>query len=145
MSPATRQTPYEILLAEDNPADVTLVREALKNQGLSCTLHIVRDGAQAIAFVQDRDKVKGSPQLDLVLLDMHLPKYDGQEIMTRLRATEHCAQTPIIVMTSSVSPADYEAAEKHAAMHYFQKPSSLTQFMRLGRIVQDVLDKEISK
>ena len=139
----TERAPFEILVAEDNPADVTLVREALKTQGLACALHVAKDGAQAIAFVEALDK-NGSG-LDLVLLDMHLPKHDGQEILSRLRATERCGQTPVIVMTSSASPRDHEAAERHAALHYFQKPSTLAQFMQLGRIVQDVLDKETRK
>lgn len=144
MIPVTiERAPYEILVAEDNPADVTLVREALSKQGLLCALHVARDGAQAIAFVEAQDK--NGLGLDLVLLDMHLPKHDGQEILSRLRATERCGQTPVIVMTSSSSPRDHEAAERHSAMHYFQKPSTLAQFMQLGRIVQDVLDKETRK
>lgn len=128
-----------ILLAEDNAADEVLVREALQEHGVACNLHVVKDGAQAIAFIRNLDNDRTRPQLDLLLLDMHLPRYDGTEILSALRSTEHYAQKPVIVMTSSASPGLREAADKHAAMHYFRKPSSLEEFMRLGGIVRDVL------
>ena len=129
----------EILLAEDNPADVTCVREALKEHSLDCALHVMRDGAQAIAFLERLDTDPREPRLDLVLVDMHLPKRDGEDILRRLRSTERYAQTPVIVMTASDSPADRERAERHAALHYFRKPSSLAEFIELGAIVRSIL------
>ncbi|HEY1340441.1 MAG TPA: response regulator [Bryobacteraceae bacterium] len=129
----------EILLAEDNAADITLVREALREHRLDCALHVMRDGAQAIAFLERLDADPGEPRLDLVLVDMHLPKRDGEDILRRLRSTERYAQTPVIVMTASDSPDDRQRAEKHAALHYFRKPSSLTEFIELGAIVRSIL------
>ena len=131
-----------ILLAEDNPADVQLVREALQDRSVACDLHVVRDGEQAIAFLERLD---ANSQLDcpsLFLLDLHLPKRDGAAIMRRLRASERCGQTAVVVLTSSESPRDMENAERHAALHYFRKPSSLEQFLTLGDIVKGIIDRE---
>lgn len=130
--------PFEVLVAEDNPVDVALVREALKEQSLDCNLHVLPDGARTIAFLDELDARADQP-LDLILLDMHLPKYDGEEILRRLRSTENYAQTPVIVMTASDSPYDQDTAERHAALHYFLKPSNLTEFLQLGQIIKDIL------
>jgi CheY-like chemotaxis protein len=130
-----------ILLAEDNPADVQLVREALQGRSVACDLHVVRDGEQAIAFL---DRLDANSKLDcpsLFLLDLHLPKRDGSAIMRRLRASERCGQTAVVVLTSSDSPRDIEDAERHAALHYFRKPSSLEQFLTLGDIVKGIIDR----
>lgn len=136
--PASNVT-SQILLAEDNAADVALVREALQEHSVSCALHVVKDGAEAIGFIERLDEDRREPRLDLLLLDMHLPKRDGEDILRRLRSTERYAQTPVIVMTASTSPRDQEAAEKHAALHYFRKPSSAAQFLKLGAIIEDIL------
>jgi CheY-like chemotaxis protein len=127
------------LLAEDNPADVTLVCEALKEHRVDCVLSLAKDGAEAINLIEKLDRDLKEPDLDLVLLDMHLPKSDGQHILKRLRSTERLAQTPVIVLTASVSPHDEATAEKQAVRHYFRKPTTLDRFMELGAIVRDLL------
>lgn len=132
-------TDCSILIAEDNLADVSLVREALKEHQIDCVLHVVKDGAQVIEFLEKLDNHRKAARLDLVLLDMHLPKRDGSEILKALRSTENYAQTPVIIMTASDSPDDEERAEKHAAAHYFRKPASLDEFLQLGAIVRSVL------
>ena len=83
-----------ILLAEDNPADVLLVREALEDRAVSCELQVLGDGEQVIELIEqiDRDRSLHCPQL--LLLDLHLPKRDGQDILKALRASERCGQTP---------------------------------------------------
>lgn len=135
----SNHAPPQILLAEDNPADVALVREAFKEHDVSCGLHVVKDGAEAIGFIERLDADRREPPLDLLLLDMHLPKHDGADILKRLRSTERYAQTPVIVMTGSTSTQDEEAADRNAALHYFRKPSSAAQFLELGAIVKDLL------
>ncbi len=127
------------MLAEDNAADAALVREALREHGVDCALHVVKDGAQAISFIRDLDSDINEPRLDLFLLDMHLPRHHGDEILEALLATERYAHTPVILMTSSTSPLIRQTAEKHASMHYFRKPSSLAEFMLLGGIIKNVL------
>lgn len=136
---ATEIRPYQILLAEDSAADVGIVRIALRDQGLDHVLHVARDGEQAISFIQKADNDRKAPGPDLLLLDMHLPKYNGEEVLKCLRSTELYAQIPVVVMTSSDSPADHDQAQKHAAMFYFRKPSRLDEFIQLGIIVRDIL------
>jgi CheY-like chemotaxis protein len=131
--------PFEILIAEDNPADVTLVREALRIQNVNYVLHVLRDGEQALALLDSLDRDPKMPRVDLLILDMHLPKHDGEDILKRLRSTEHYAQTPVIVMTASSSSRIEETAAKHAAMFYFRKPSTLEELSELGSMVRDVL------
>jgi CheY-like chemotaxis protein len=135
---STETSDFVILVAEDNPADVALVREALKEHRVNCVLHVVNDGAQAIAFIDGIDVDPKKPRLDLILLDLHLPSRDGEEIVKRLRSTERNAQTPVIVMSGSDSPTDRRKAEKYA-LFYFRKPSRLAEFTQLGAIVASVL------
>jgi CheY-like chemotaxis protein len=83
-----------------------------------------------------------SPCPDLLLLDLHLPKLDGKEVLRQIRASEKCGQIDVVVMTASDAPSDQEAAERNAAVHYFRKPSNLSQFLQLGKIIKDVLKRE---
>ena len=129
-----------ILLAEDNAADEVLVREALREHNVACNLHVVKDGAQAISFILDLDRNgEAEPCLDLLLLDMHLPRHDGTDILRTLRSTEHHSQKPVIVMSSSEAPGLRNTSDERAALYFFQKPSSLDEFMLLGGIVKGVL------
>ncbi len=141
---ATEKRPYQILLAEDSAADVGIVRIALRDQGLDHVLHVARDGEEAISFIKKADNDRKAPGPDLLLLDMHLPKYNGEEILQCLRSTEFYAQIPVVVMTSSDAPADHDRAQKHAAMFYFRKPSRLDEFIQLGVIVRDILTEKKS-
>jgi CheY-like chemotaxis protein len=128
-----------ILLAEDNPADIHLVREALEDRVLGYELRVVSDGEQAVEFIAriDRDSTLVCPAL--LLLDLHLPKLDGEEILRCLRSSERCGLTPVVIMTSSDAPRDVEMATRNAALHYFRKPSTLEDFMKLGDVVQDII------
>jgi len=128
-----------ILLAEDNSADVELVREALADRAITHKLHVVDDGERAMDFIQriDRDSTLHCPKL--FLLDLHLPKRDGEEVLRCLRASERCRQTPVVVLTSSDSPSDRETATRNAALHYFRKPSTLEQYMQLGDVVKNII------
>jgi CheY-like chemotaxis protein len=126
----------EITLIEDSPGDTMLVRLALSEAGLNCGLRVIEDGEQAIIFLESLSPI------DLVLVDMNLPKRSGEEILTRLRSIECYAQTPVIVMTGSDAPSDRERMEKHALLTYFRKPSSLAEFMQLGSIVREALERK---
>jgi len=135
----TGTLPCRILLAEDSEADVALVRRSLREGKVDHILHVAKDGAEAIAFIREADKNARAPGLDLLLLDMHLPRHDGEDILKCLRSTERYAQVPVVVMSSSDAPADREKAQKHAALVYFRKPSSLVEFIELGKIVGEIL------
>jgi len=134
------ETPIaEILLAEDNLMDVTLVREALSEYKVPCVLKVTRDGEEAITLIESLDADPESPRLDLLLLDMHLPKRDGGDILKRLRSTGRYAKTPVIVMTGVDARALDPEAASQGPLVYFQKPSSLGEFMKLGSLVRRVL------
>lgn len=137
MSPAP--SPSQIVLAEDNPADVGLVLEAFREHQVHCTLRVLSDGQQVLAFIDSLESNNHLPCPDLLLLDLSLPKHDGREVLSYLRASERCGRTPVVVMTSSDWIEDRRTAEKHAAVHYFRKPSSLDEFLQLGTIVKDVI------
>jgi two-component system, chemotaxis family, response regulator Rcp1 len=129
----------QIVLAEDNPADVWLVRDALREHDIHCELRVIADGEEVLAFIDQLDSDTKLPCPDLFLLDLRLPKRDGVEILEYLRASERCRQTPVVVITSSDSIRDQRKAEKNAATRYFQKPTSLREFMQLGTIIKEVL------
>ena len=137
MKPGSLQ--YEIVVVEDNPADFALVQIALKEHGVECFLHSVSDGEQAFKLIDTLDSSTRTPRLDLLILDMHLPKHDGAEILKRLRSTENYGLTPVIVMTALDSPMAEAAANRHAALVYFPKPSTFSEFMELGSIVRTLL------
>lgn len=128
-----------ILLAEDNSADVELVREALEDRAIAYELQVVEDGERAMDFIEriDRDLTLHCPKL--FLLDLHLPKRDGEEVLRYLRASERCRQTPVVILTSSDSPIDRQTATRNAALHYFRKPSTLEQYMQLGDVVKNII------
>jgi len=135
-------SPSQIILAEDNPGDVRLVREALREHDIRCELRVISDGEEALSFIDGLDSDADLPCPDLLLLDLHLPKRNGNEVLRHLRSSERCAQTPVVILTSSDATWDRQQAEKNAAIHYFRKPSSLRQFMELGSIVKDVINRE---
>ena len=131
---------FEILLAEDNAADVDLVRLALRKHQVPCTLHVARDGTQAIEMIENLGSDPKAPALNLCIVDVHLPRRDGEEILKHLRSTDQYAQTPVIVMSGLDSQALGEQA-RDAALAYFCKPSTVDEYLELGSIVNHLLRK----
>lgn len=131
---------FHIVVAEDNQADIALVREALKTHHVDCELVVISDGAEVIRYLRGLDLDSHASVPDLVLLDMHLPKYDGEEILNALRSSERIAQTPVLVMTNSAASEVEKIAQKHAALHCFQKALTWEQFSELGVIVRNLLE-----
>ena len=132
-------SPITILLAEDNPGDVFLVRRALEKHELRVELIVVEDGQAAIRYMDrvDSDDDVASPTL--ALLDLNLPRATGNRVLLRIRQSSRCGKIPIIIVTSSDSPLDRAAAAQLGASDYFQKPGDLAGFMRLGQVVRDAL------
>jgi len=130
-----------VLLAEDNPADVQFVREALEDRALDCDLHVVTDGDQAIQFIEQLDRCRSMGCPRLLLLDLHLPRRGGEEILRCLRASERCGQTNVVIITSSDLPQDRDNASRYAAIHYFRKPNSLDQYLKLGDVVKEIVER----
>lgn len=121
--------------------DAELVRDALEQHQIKCSLHVVRDGAQAMEFIDKIDADPKQPALDLVVVDMLLPKRNGEAVLRRLRSTERYGQTPVIVISGLISGSVKEMAIRNAAMVYSKKPSTFEEFMQLGSIVRQVLEQ----
>jgi CheY-like chemotaxis protein len=134
-------SPITILLAEDNPGDVFLVRRALEKHGLKVELVVVEDGQAALRYVERVDADESMFPPGLALLDLNLPRATGNRVLTRIRQSHRCSRIPIIIVTSSDSPLDRAAAAQLGATDYFQKPGDLAGFMRLGQVVRDALEQ----
>jgi DNA-binding response OmpR family regulator len=127
-----------ILLVEDNPADVFLVREALAWNDIKSHLFVVRDGDEAIRLVQEIEHTQ-SPCPDLVVLDVNLPRKSGFEVLRRFRASVKCGVAPVAILTSSEAPSDRAEAARLGASSYIQKPSNLRDFMSIGEKLKAIL------
>jgi CheY-like chemotaxis protein len=133
-------SPITILLAEDNPGDVFLVRRALGRHGLDVQLVVVEDGQAALRYIERIDEDESVLAPDLALLDLNLPRATGNRILKRIRQSRRCNGIPIIIVTSSDSPVDRDATAQLGATGYFQKPGDLAGFMQLGKIVREALN-----
>ncbi|HLK47041.1 MAG TPA: response regulator [Bryobacteraceae bacterium] len=132
----------EILLAEDNPADVYLIREALREHGVECPLRVVWDGKEVLEFLTGQTE---RSNLGLIILDLNLPRHDGIEVLQRLRETAALSEVPVVVLTSSDSPRDRVVASELGASCYLRKPSGLEQFLSLGGVFKNLLSSKQTK
>jgi two-component system response regulator len=130
-----------VLLIEDNAADADLVEEAFDEARLDCHLSILRDGAQAVDFIERLDSGLSTDCPDLVLLDLNLPKVSGAKVLERMRLSPKCGRAKVLVISSSDAPADRARVMELGASGYFRKPSTLAQYMELGPKVQGMLDE----
>jgi DNA-binding response OmpR family regulator len=129
-----------ILLIEDAEPDVFLVREALRQAGVSFHLKVLDDGEKAVEFIERLEQDASVECPKLVLLDLNLPKRSGDQILERMRQSGRCSTVPVIIVTSSDSPKDRALTSRLGATLYFRKPSRLDEFMKLGPLVRQVLD-----
>lgn len=136
---ATEAKPIEIVVVEDSREDADLVGMVVQEHQIPCRMRVIRDGAKAIELLNALDGDPNAPQLDLFIVDMHLPKRSGEDVLRRLRSTERYAQCPVIVMTGLDSPMVEGTAMKQAALVYFRKPSTLEEYMQLGPMIRQVL------
>lgn len=138
---ATDAAPLRLLLVEDSPADAYLVKLATREEGLSCDVQVASDGELAIEFIDQMDAKNGA-SLNLLLLDLNVPRRTGDEVLERIRRSPKCANIPVIVVTSSDSREDRQKASDLGADGYFRKPSNLTEFMELGKLVRRLTQKD---
>jgi CheY-like chemotaxis protein len=131
-----------ILLAENNEGDVMLVERALEEHQIDHQLHVVKDGDEALGYVAEMGIGNGSPCPDILLLDLNLPKVDGPQVLQHFRKHPACAQTPVIVVTSSDSPRDRQLVKALGADAYFRKPSDLIEFMALGALIKELVQEK---
>jgi CheY-like chemotaxis protein len=129
--------PIQIFLVEDNPGDVGLVREALREHGVVHNLLVASDGPAARSYIE-RMGSANAPVPDILLLDLNLPTGDGYEIFSWFRAHPLGSHIPVIFVTSSNAPKDRERAASLGAARYFRKPSDLQDFLELGAMIREV-------
>lgn len=129
--------PIDILLVEDNPADVRLIIETLKEEKIYNALHVVEDGEEALAFLRKQDKYTNVERPDLILLDLNLPKIDGRDVLRVIKTDETLKTIPVVVLTVSKSEEDIWKSYQLHANCYITKPVDLEQFSKVAKAVQE--------
>lgn len=138
MHPPDHGKPIEILLVEDNPADVRMTREALTEAGVWHRLYVVEDGIDAVAFLRQRGRFFAAPRPDVVLLDLNLPKKAGHEVLAEIKADKALEQIPVVVLTSSRAQRDVTLSHDLNADCFITKPSGLDAFVREMRFISEL-------
>lgn len=130
---------------EDNRADVFLIRESIESACPDAILHVISDGDKAIEYFEQTDRDESAPGPALVILDINLPKKPGHVVLDRMRASQRCASAPVVVVTSSNSERDRERMGQLGVSGYFRKPSEYEEFMKLGGLVKEILEKNSAR
>ncbi len=122
---------YEILLVEDSPSDVLIIREALSEVVFNNNLVVVEDGVAAVDYLSCRGSYKGSQRPDLILLDINLPKKNGREVLSEIKCDPNLKKIPVVVLTTSNSRSDIEDAYQLNANCYVVKPIDFEKFIQV--------------
>jgi len=129
--------PIEVLLIEDNPADVRLMREALKDSKILNNLHVTNDGETAMSFLRREGDYAGVPEPHLVLLDLNLPGKDGREVLDEIKNDPALKHIPVVIVTTSATEEDILKSYCHHANCYVTKPVNLDQFVKVVNAIED--------
>ncbi|MBD2665342.1 two-component response regulator [Richelia sinica FACHB-800] len=129
--------PVEVLLVEDNPADVELTRIALEDSKISVHLNVVEDGVEAMAFLRKQGYYSDAPYPDIVLLDLNLPKKDGREVLAEIKNDQKLRRIPVVVLTTSQAEEDITKAYNLAANCYITKPVDFDQFVKIVQSIEN--------
>jgi chemotaxis family two-component system response regulator Rcp1 len=127
----------DLLLVEDNPGDVRLTREALKEGQLSVNLSVAVDGVEAVEFLRRTGKFANAPRPDLILLDLNLPRKSGREVLSEIKSDPDLKKIPVLVMTTSTSQQDIARAYSLNANCYIAKPMELQDFIEVVQSIED--------
>jgi chemotaxis family two-component system response regulator Rcp1 len=128
--------PAEILYIEDNPADVRLTLEALKEAKVRTSLHLAKDGEEALAFLHREGKFGDVPRPDLILLDLNLPKVNGREVLAAIKSDPDLMQIPVVILTTSRSEEDVLRSYELHANCFITKPVDLAKFLSVVRTIE---------
>ncbi|WP_226006737.1 response regulator [Natrinema salinisoli] len=134
MPQSSSNDPVSLLLVEDNPGDVRLIKEAFKSAGFATTFHTVSDGDAALEFLRERAATEIGP--DLILLDLNLPKTSGFEVLEGVRDDPKLPSVPVLVLTSSAATEDVVKSYELCANAYLTKPTDPDEFADIGRAVE---------
>lgn len=127
--------PFDLLLVEDEPADVHLVRMALKEGKVLCNMHHAQDGVDALEMIRGEGKYTSKLMPDLILLDLNMPRMDGREFLAVFKADEDLRHIPVVVLTTSEVERDVVASYRLGASGYITKPVDMDQFIEAIRQV----------
>ncbi len=127
-----------IVVVEDNPADVMLLREALATHQVGSKLYLAHDGEEGIRLLDAIDEGQ-MPCPDLIVLDLNLPRRNGFEVLARVRLSSRCASKPVVILSSSAAATDREKAARLGASTYIRKPSTLKEFLSIGERLKALL------
>jgi chemotaxis family two-component system response regulator Rcp1 len=133
----TKNHQIDILLVEDNPGDVRLTMEALKEAKLLNTIEHVPDGVEALAYLRKEGKYREANRPDLILLDLNLPKKDGREVLAEVKNDPNLKRIPVVILTTSRAEQDILKAYNLHANCYITKPVDLDQFVRVAKSIDD--------
>ncbi|MDI1308427.1 MAG: response regulator [Methylotenera sp.] len=129
--------PVEFLLAEDNPGDVRLTKEALRDSKVLNNLNVVQDGVEALAFLRREGKYADAPRPDVVLLDLNLPKKDGRQVLEAIKSDPALKRIPVVIITSSEAEQDIMRTYDLHANCYVAKPVDLDQFIKVIQSIEN--------
>ena len=127
----------DILLVEDDPGDELITREAFEHNKLNNRLHVARDGEEGLDYLYRRGQYADAPRPDLILLDLNLPKYDGRQLLEKVKSDPDLARIPVVVLTTSSAEEDILRSYKLHANAYVTKPVDLDQFMKAVRQIDE--------
>jgi len=128
--------PIEILMVEDNPGDVRLTQEALREGKMRNNIHVLTDGVEALAYLRRQGRYANASRPDVILLDLNLPKKDGREVLAEIKADPNLLRIPVVILTSSEAEEDILKAYNLHANAYVAKPVGLEQFMAVVRQIE---------
>ncbi len=134
----TECRPIEILMVEDNPGDIRLCVEALKEGKVRNRMHTVGDGEEALAFLRRQGPYAKAPRPDLILLDLNLPKKTGQEVLAEIKEDPDLRRIPVVILTVSQAEADILKTYNLHANCYITKPVDLDRFIEVVKSIEDV-------
>jgi CheY-like chemotaxis protein len=137
MTPKPAGQPIEVLLVEDDPGDVLLIREAFDFNKVHNNLNVVNDGEQALAYLRREGEYAGSLRPDLILLDLNLPRKDGREVLAEVKADETLRAIPVVVLTTSEAEEDVLKSYQLHANAYVTKPVDFERFVSIVRQIDD--------
>lgn len=126
--PTSQIRPMEILLVEDDPADIKLTKRALEKDRILNRIHVVRDGIEAMQFLHQEGEFADAPRPDLILLDLNMPRKDGRETLHEIKSDPHLQMIPVVVVTTSVEESDIAKSYTEHANSYITKPVDMFQF-----------------
>ncbi len=127
----------DILLIEDNPGDVRLTKEALKDAKVMNEVYVVQDGVEAMQFLTKKGSYEKMPMPDLILLDLNLPRKDGREVLAEIKQDPKLKHIPVVVLTTSKADEDIIRTYNLHANAYITKPVDLNQFIQIMHTLQD--------